>query len=168
MSLSSVASRQLRNSSVNRRPAQLANDRRPSTNDGLELLRPSGERQQCDIPRLLDRPRQPTLMRCAYARQATRRNLPALGDKLHQQPHILVIDGFNLLHAKLANFLAPENICVRLRANHPVRRPAVDPEARRDLRRQTALPVYFRRRCCGHHCCCSRLPARLLLSFRLP
>jgi hypothetical protein len=74
------------------------------------LLNPSRERQQCDIPRLLDRHRQPVLMRRAHAGQAARHDLATLGHKLPEQTVILVIDVGDFLRAKLANFFAPEKL----------------------------------------------------------
>src|SRR5271170_2897780 len=79
-----------------------------ATNDDFPLLRASRKWQQCDVASLLDRPRQPPLMRSAHTRQASRRDLATLGYELRQQTHIFVIDRFDLLDAKLANLLAPE------------------------------------------------------------
>src|SRR5215813_12086115 len=81
----------------------------PATSDSpLALSRSSRERQQGDIPRLLDGRAQAALMRRAHAGQAARHDLAAFGDKLRQQTHIFVIDGFDLLGAELAHFLAAE------------------------------------------------------------
>ena len=88
--------------------AETANDQRPTRI--WNLLCASRERQQCDIPCLLDGSRQTALMRSADTRQAAWRNLSALRDELRQQPHIFVIDRFDLLDAELANFLAPEKL----------------------------------------------------------
>src|SRR5262245_25036687 len=66
------------------------------------------EWQQSDVARLLDRHRQAALMRRADAGQAARYDLPALGHKLSEQPVVLVVDAFDFLDAKLADFLAPE------------------------------------------------------------
>src|SRR5437773_11103957 len=53
--------------------------------------------------------------------QAARHNPATLGDKLREQPVILVIDGLNLLHAKLANLLAPEIFAATFAAPGPSR-----------------------------------------------
>ena len=66
------------------------------------------KRQQSDIPRLLDRRAQPSLMRRAHTRQPARYDLSTLGDELREQAHVFVIDRFNLLGAELAHFLAAE------------------------------------------------------------
>ena len=66
----------------------------------------SGKRQQGDIPRLLDGQRQTPLVRGADSGQAPRHDLAALRHELRQQPDVLVVDGFNFLHAELANLLA--------------------------------------------------------------
>src|SRR5580693_9030146 len=88
------------------------NDWRPSTI--LCLLRAPSERQQCDIARLLDRPRQTALVRRAYAGQTARSDLAAFRDELRQQTHILVIDCFDLFDAELANLFAPEELAPAL------------------------------------------------------
>jgi len=74
------------------------------------LLRSSGEGQQGDVARLLDGPRQTALVRRAYAGQAARSDLAALGDELRQQTHIFVIDRFDFFDAELANLLAPKEL----------------------------------------------------------
>jgi hypothetical protein len=66
------------------------------------------ERDQRNIPRLLDRLSQPALVRRAYARNAPRRNLPALGNERQQQPHFLVIDIVDFIDTEPAHLLAPE------------------------------------------------------------
>src|ERR1700687_6322540 len=75
-----------------------------------KLLRASCERQQGDIARLLDGPRQTALVRRAHTGQASRSDLAAFRDELRQQTHIFVIDRFDLLDAELANLLAPEKL----------------------------------------------------------
>src|SRR5208282_719225 len=90
------------------RRLRTTNDQRPTTI--LYLLRAARKRQQRDIARLLDGPRQTALVRCAHARQASRSYLPALRYELGQQTHIFVIDRFDLLDAELANLLAPEEL----------------------------------------------------------
>ena len=76
----------------------------------MNLLRASGERQQSDVARLLDGPRQTALVRRAHAGQASRSDLAAFRHELRQQTHIFVIDRFDLLDAELANFFAPEKL----------------------------------------------------------
>src|SRR5271170_5492973 len=87
---------------------KLANDDRLTT--VLYLLRASGERQQSDISRLLDRSREAALVWRADASQASRCDLAAFRHELRQQTHILVIDRFDFLDAELANLLAPEKL----------------------------------------------------------
>src|SRR5581483_11339735 len=48
------------------------------------------------------------LMRRADAGDAARRDLAALGNKGRKQPHVLVVDIVDLLHAETAHLLAPE------------------------------------------------------------
>jgi hypothetical protein len=64
--------------------------------------------QQSNIPCLLDRQGQASLMRSAHARQATRYNPPAFRYELCEQTNVLVVDGLNLFHAEFADFFAPE------------------------------------------------------------
>ena len=47
---------------------------------------------------------------CGVQTPVSRRgdDLAALGHELRQQAHVFVVDGFNFLHAELANFLAAE------------------------------------------------------------
>src|SRR5215475_9499811 len=66
------------------------------------------KRQQRDIARLLDRRRQPVLMRRAHARQAARHDFAALCHKLPEQSIVLVVDVLDLFDTELANLLAPE------------------------------------------------------------
>jgi hypothetical protein len=72
------------------------------------LLCASGEGQQSDVASLLYCPRQSSLVRRANTGQTPRSDLPALRHELREETHVLVIDGFDLLDAKLANLLAPE------------------------------------------------------------
>jgi hypothetical protein len=90
--------------------AETANDERRTTGDDFDLLCAPRERQQRDIARPFDRPRQTALMRRAHTGQAARRNLSALRDELRQQAHIFVINRLDLLDAKLTYFLAPEKL----------------------------------------------------------
>src|SRR5580692_11517587 len=75
---------------------------------GRLLCRASGEWQQRNIPRLLDRQRQPSLMRCANTGQAPGHDSPALCHELRQQTNVLVVDGLDFFDAEFANLLAPE------------------------------------------------------------
>src|SRR3984893_7242791 len=72
------------------------------------LLRTSRKRQQCDIARLLDSPRQTALVRHTHAGQASRSDLAAFSHELRQEPHIFVVDRLDLLDAELAHLFAPE------------------------------------------------------------
>src|SRR5581483_12016315 len=87
------------------------------------------ERQQRDVPRLLDRVRQAALMRRAHARDAPRYDLAPLRDEAVQQFRVFIIDVVDLLDAEPADFLAPE-ILLLLRgdrfvaAGRPLRRAA--------------------------------------------
>src|SRR5258708_25708796 len=47
-------------------------------------------------------------MRRAYARDAPRRDLAALGNERREQPHFLVIDIVDFVDAEPAHFFAPE------------------------------------------------------------
>ncbi len=84
--------------------------RRPlrATQPEREILISRRKRQQGDVPRLLDGARQSALVRGAHTGQTAGDDLAPLGDKLLQQPHIAVVDGVDLLHAELADLLAPE------------------------------------------------------------
>jgi hypothetical protein len=68
----------------------------------------AGKWQQCDVARLLDRQTEAALMRRAYARQTTRHNFAAFGDKLGQQANVFVVDRVDFLDTEFANFLATE------------------------------------------------------------
>src|SRR5207237_5423474 len=72
------------------------------------------KRQQSDISRLLDGRRKPPLMRRAHAGQPPGDDLAPLGHKLRKQAHVFVIDGVNLLLAKLANLFAAEKFPSRI------------------------------------------------------
>src|SRR6266849_167971 len=80
-----------------------------------------GKRQQRNVPRLLDGGRQTPLVRCANAGQAPRNNLAALRHELGEQPDIFVVDGFNFLHAELADFLAAKIFAPTLAATGAAR-----------------------------------------------
>jgi len=47
-------------------------------------------------------------MRRAHAGQTAGHDLAALGNKLREQAHVLVVNGFDLLGAEFAHLLAPE------------------------------------------------------------
>ena len=66
------------------------------------------ERQQRDIPCLLDRLGQAPLVRGANAREPPRHNLAALSHKPLQQANIAIRDCVDLLRTELANLLAAE------------------------------------------------------------
>jgi hypothetical protein len=68
------------------------------------------ERQQSDIARLLDGPRQPALMGGADAGEAPGHDLASLGDKLLQQAYIAIVDGVDLLDTELTNLLAAKEL----------------------------------------------------------
>src|SRR5262245_50584858 len=76
-----------------------------SSSSSLERRR---ERQQRDVPRLLDRVRQPPLVRSAHARNAAGDDLAPFRHERVQQLHVLVIDVVDLLDAETAHLLAPE------------------------------------------------------------
>src|ERR1700686_570856 len=72
------------------------------------LLRPrraSGERQQRNISRALDRHAQPPLVPRAHPGHAPGQDLAAFLHKLRQNVRALVVDEVHLLHAKLADLL---------------------------------------------------------------
>src|SRR5204863_9404902 len=73
-----------------------------------QILKTRRERQQRDIPRLLDRIRQPALMRRAHAGNPARHNLAPLRDEAVQQFRVLIVDVVDLLDAEPADFLPPE------------------------------------------------------------
>jgi hypothetical protein len=49
-------------------------------------------------------------MRGTHTSQAAGNNLAPFGHELLQQAHIAVVDGVDLLHAELADLLAPEEL----------------------------------------------------------
>src|SRR5579864_3523789 len=75
---------------------------------GRFLCCSASEWQQSNIARLLDRQRQPSLVRSANAGQAPRHDPAAFRHELRQQTNVLVVDGLDLFDAELANLLAPE------------------------------------------------------------
>src|SRR5437667_9054948 len=63
-------------------------------------------------------------MRSTNSGQAPWNDLSALRHKLSEHAHVLVVDGLDLLHAELANFLAPEILApafASARASRPTR-----------------------------------------------
>ena len=74
---------------------------------------PCGERQQSDIPGLLDGAGQAALVGGANAGQPPRHNLAALGHKPLQQPDIAVGDRVDLLGTELADLLAAKELSAR-------------------------------------------------------
>ena len=80
------------------------------THPGPKGLVPGRERQQGDIPGLLDGAGQTALMRGADAGQAARNDLAALGHKPLQQTDIAVGDGVDLLGTELAHLLAAKEL----------------------------------------------------------
>src|SRR5712692_503535 len=81
---------------------------------GWFLCSSAGKRQQGDVARLLDGRVQAPLVWGANTGQPPRNNFAAFRHELRQQPDVLVINGLNLLHAELANFLAPEILAAAL------------------------------------------------------
>jgi hypothetical protein len=77
---------------------------------------PRGERQQGDVPSLLDRAGQATLVRGANACEPTRYDFAALCHKPLQQTNIAVRDRVNLLGAELADLLAAEELSASARS----------------------------------------------------
>jgi hypothetical protein len=74
------------------------------------ILVPRSEWQQGDVAGLLDGACQSPLVRGTHTSQAAGNNLAPLGNKLLQQAHIAVMNGVDLLHAELADLLAPEEL----------------------------------------------------------
>jgi hypothetical protein len=64
------------------------------------------KRQQSDVARLLDGPRQPPLMGGADAGEAPGHYLAPLGDELLQQAYIAIVDSVDLLAKELASAAA--------------------------------------------------------------
>src|ERR1035438_8723218 len=98
------------------------------------------ERQQRDVPRLLDRVRQPPLVRRAHARYTARHDLTPLRHAGVQHLHVLVVDIVDLLDAEPAYLLAPE-ILLLLGGNRLV-------AARGTLRRAAWSSFRFRHGLC--------------------
>jgi hypothetical protein len=73
-------------------------------------LVPRCERQQGDVPGLLDRACKTALVRGADAGKTPRHNLAALRHEALQQTDIAVWDSVNLLSAELADLLAAEKL----------------------------------------------------------
>jgi hypothetical protein len=76
----------------------------------IEALVPRCERQQGDVPGLLDGAGQAALVRGANAGETPGHDLAALGHKALQQTDIAVRDRVNLLGAELADLLAAEEL----------------------------------------------------------
>src|SRR5438874_2223164 len=74
------------------------------------------KRQQSNVAGLLDSRGNTPLVRRANAAQAPRDDLAPLGDELPEQADVFVIDGVNLLHAKLADLLAAEKFASSIAA----------------------------------------------------
>ena len=81
----------------------------------LPILVPRGKRQQGDIPSLLDRAGQASLVRGANAGEPPGHNLAALGHETLQQANIAVRDRVDLLSAELADLLAAEKLAASTR-----------------------------------------------------
>jgi hypothetical protein len=75
-----------------------------------DILIPRCKGQQGDVPRLLNGARESPLVCGADTGQAAGNNLAALRNELLQQAHIAIVDRIDLLHAKLADLLAPEEL----------------------------------------------------------
>jgi hypothetical protein len=73
-------------------------------------LVPRCERQQGDVPGLLDRACKTALVRGADAGKTPRHNLAALRHKALQQTDVAIGNGVNLLGAELADLLAAEKL----------------------------------------------------------
>jgi len=71
---------------------------------------PCGERQQGDVPGLLDGASQAALVRGAHAGEPPGHDLAALGHKPLQQPDIAVRDRVDLLGTELADLLAAKEL----------------------------------------------------------
>jgi hypothetical protein len=82
----------------------------------LFLRSAPGKRQQRNVPCLLDGGGQAPLVRCADSGETPRHNLAAFGHELRKQPNVFVVDGFNFLHAELANLLAAKIFAAALAA----------------------------------------------------
>jgi hypothetical protein len=73
-------------------------------------LVPGREWQQGDVASLLNGARESPLVLGANTGQAAGNNLASLGNEPLQQAHIAVVDRVDLLHAELADLLAPEEL----------------------------------------------------------
>src|SRR5437764_6876378 len=80
------------------------------------FLVPRCKRKQRDVPSLLDRASQTTLVGRANASEPARHNLAALCHKSLQQANIAVRNRVNLLRAELADLLAAEKLAASARA----------------------------------------------------
>src|SRR4051812_31582278 len=89
---------------------------RPAKRKAVSKLEACSERQQGDVPGLLDGTRKAALMRGANAGQTTRHNLAALRDKALQQAHVAIRNRIDLLGAELAHLLAAEKLAAATRA----------------------------------------------------
>src|SRR5882724_9076299 len=74
------------------------------------ILVPRCKRQQGNVASLFNSARESPLVRGTHTSQAARNNLAPLGHELLQQAYIAVMDRVDLLHAELANLLAPEEL----------------------------------------------------------
>jgi hypothetical protein len=77
---------------------------------GPKKLVPCGERQQGDVPGLLDGAGQAALVCSANAGEPPGYDLAALGHKPLQQPDVAVRDRVDLLSTELADLLAAEEL----------------------------------------------------------
>ena len=71
---------------------------------------PCGERQQGDVPSLLDGTGQAALVRGTNAGEPPRHDLATLRDKPLQEPDIAVRDGVDFLGAEFTDFFAAEKL----------------------------------------------------------
>ena len=78
-----------------------------------------GKWQQSDVPRLLDRARQTSLMCRTHPSQSTWNDLAALRHKSLQQPHVAIWNCVDLLRAELAHLLATEKLAAPTRTAGP-------------------------------------------------
>jgi hypothetical protein len=76
----------------------------------LGNLVPRREWQQGDVASLFNSARESPLVLGTHTGETARNDLASLGDKLLQQPNIPVMDRVDLLHAELADLLAPEEL----------------------------------------------------------
>src|SRR5579864_7218894 len=74
----------------------------------VNRLLPRSKWQQRNIPRPLNRRRQPALVRRAYTGQPPWNDLAPLRHKLAEQAHVFVINVVDLFHAELADLFATE------------------------------------------------------------